>query len=125
MKDKDFALPTFLLVAIACILIMLVIIVHNHNYNNNANNNNYDNHEIIQKNYQVTQPGTFFDADNPRFVVVDCGTDFGGRDCIVYADTVSGTMYMVVDYYGDYVGFTLPSDVFQYDSDNFNTELIE
>ena len=58
-------------------------------------------------------------------MVVDCGTDFGGRDCIVYADTVSGTMYMVVDYYGDYVGFTLPSDVFQYDSDNPGAELIE
>ncbi len=122
MRDKDFALP---IVAIACILIMLVIILYSRNYNNNTNNNNYDNHEIIKENYQATQPGTFFDADNPRFVVVDCGTDFGGKDCIVYADTVSGTMYMVVDYYGDYVGFTLPENMFQYDSDNSRAELIK
>ena len=80
---------------------------------------------IFEAKEDAMQPGTFFDTDNPRFVVVDCGTDFGGRDCIVYADTVSGTMYMVVDYYGDYVGFTLPSDVFQYDSDNPGAELIE
>lgn len=80
---------------------------------------------IFEAKKNAMQPGTFFDTDNPRFVVVDCGTDFGERECIVYADIVSGTMYMVVDYYGDYVGFTLSSDVFQYDSDNPNVELIE
>lgn len=73
---------------------------------------------IFEAKEDAKQPGTFFDADNPRFVVVDCGVDFDGRDCVVYADTVSGTMFMVVDYYGDYVGFALPENIFQYDSDN-------
>ena len=44
---------------------------------------------IFEAKEDAVQPGTFFDTDNPRFVVVDCGTDFDGRDCIVYADTVN------------------------------------
>ena len=80
---------------------------------------------IFEAKEDAVQPGTFFDTDNPRFVVVDCGTDFDGRDCSVYADTVSGIRYMVVDYYGDYVCFSLSCVVFQYDSDNTGAELIE
>lgn len=118
MRGKELAL---LVVVIACILFVPVIILYNCNYNNNSDNNKSNNnhdsviYEAIQENYQPTQPGTFFDENNPRFVLVDRGVDFDNRPCVVYADTVSGAMFLVVKINGNYVGFTLPSEAFQYD----------